>query len=48
MGIGHAPYNFGHQLLAGPDQNVQRDGNLHHPRQTALELFAHVPAHRRQ
>ncbi|MDE0373829.1 MAG: hypothetical protein OXI73_14965 [Rhodospirillales bacterium] len=48
MRIGHAADNLGHELLAGLDQNVQRDGNFHHPRATALEIFAQVPAHRRQ
>ena len=48
VGIGHAADNLGDELRAGPDQNVQRDGNFHHPRETALELFAQVPARRRQ
>ena len=48
MNIRHASDNVGHQLLAGTDQHIQPDGNLHHPRKTAVELGAHVPAHWRQ
>ena len=48
FGIWHAAHNLGHQVLAGPDQAIQRDRNFHHPGQTAPELFAHVPARRRR
>ena len=48
VGIRHSAHNLGHQFLAGPDQIIQRDRNFHHPGQTTLELFAHVPARRRQ